>query len=84
MIGQIACTGSIQEVQQKYEKWSADTTTLEIRCDDDPSPAIDLDQQEQEVGPWTILPLAPPPQVSVVEYYTPIVLLMFYHLISDL
>ena len=33
--------------------------TLEIRFDDDPSPVIELDQQEQEVGPWTILPLWP-------------------------
>ena len=55
---------TIQEVKQQYEKWSADTTTLEIRCDDDPSPVIELDQQEQEVGPWSILPLAPPPQVT--------------------
>ena len=54
---------TIQEVKQQYEKWSPDCTTLSIRCDDNPSPAIELDQQEQEVGPWTILPLAPPPQV---------------------
>ena len=52
-----------QEVKQQYEKWSADCTTFSIHFDDDPSPAIELDQQEQEVGPWTILPLTPPPQV---------------------
>ena len=44
-------------MEQKYGKWSADTTTLEIRFDDDPSPVIELDQQEQEVGSWKILPL---------------------------
>ena len=49
---------SSQEVQQKYEKWSPDCMTLEIRFDDDPSPIIELDQQEQEVGPWKILPLS--------------------------
>ena len=54
---------SSQEVKQQYEKWTADCTILSIRFDDDPSPVIELDQQEQEVGPWTILPLAPPPQV---------------------
>ena len=40
--------------------------TLEIRFDDDPSPVIELDQQEQEVGPWTILPLLSLSQVSNV------------------
>ena len=40
-------------------------TTLEIRFDDDSSPVIELDQKEQQVGPWTILPLAPPSQVLV-------------------
>ena len=54
---------TIQEVKQQYEKWSADRTTLEIRFDDDPSPIIELDQQEQEVGPWKILPLSSLPQV---------------------
>ena len=49
-----------QEVEQKYEKWSADDTTLEICTEDDPSPAIKLDQQEQEVGQWKILPLSFP------------------------
>ena len=38
--------------------------TLEIFIEDDPSPVIKLDQQEQEVGPWTILPLSSPPKVS--------------------
>ena len=57
---------TIQEVKQQYEKWSADRTTLEILFDDDPSPVIELDQQEQEVGSWTILPLAPPPQVKLM------------------
>ena len=42
---------SSQEVQHKYEKWSADCTELAISFDDDPSPVIELDQQEQEVGP---------------------------------
>ena len=52
-------------MEQKYGKWSADTTTLEIRFDDDPSPVIELDQQEQEVGSWKILPLSSVPQVSI-------------------
>ena len=54
-----------QEVQEKYEKWSVDSNTLTIHFDDDPSPVIELDQQEQKVGPWTILPLAPPPKVKI-------------------
>ena len=50
-------------MKQQYEKWSLDCTKLPLCCEDDPSPAIELDQQEQEVGPWTIFPLAPPPKV---------------------
>ena len=57
---------TIQEVKQQYEKWSVDRTTLEIRFEDDPSPVIELDQQEQEVGPWSILPLSSLSQVSNV------------------
>ena len=53
-------------MEQKYGKWSADSNTLTIHFDDDPSPVIELDQQEQEVGPWTILPLAPPPKVKIL------------------
>ena len=55
---------TIQEVKQQYEKWSADRTTLEIFFDDDPSPIIELDQQEQVVGQWKILPLSSLSQVS--------------------
>ena len=40
----------MQEVKHQYEMWRADSTTLEICFDDDPSPVIELDQQEQEVG----------------------------------
>ena len=54
-----------QKVQQTYEKWSLDSTTLKVCFDDYASPLIELDQQEQEIGAWTILPLAPPPQVLV-------------------
>ena len=62
------CSRSVsQEVEHKYEKWSADRTTLEIRFDDDPSPVIELDQQEQEVGSWKILPLSSVSQVSTVN-----------------
>ena len=57
---------TIQEVKQQYEKWSADRTTLEIRFEDDPSPVIELDQQEQEVGQWKILPLSSLSEVSNV------------------
>ena len=49
---------------------NTDCTELTIRFDDDPSPVIELDQQEQEVGPWTILPLASPPQVIALLWYT--------------
>ena len=38
------------------------------RFNGDPSPVIELDQQEQEVGSWKILPLAPP-RVSVMFLY---------------
>ena len=55
------CNFYQQQVKQHYEKWSADSTTLEMcRFNGDPSPVIELDQQEQEVGSWKILPLAPP------------------------
>ena len=57
---------TIQEVKQQYEKWSADRTTLEILFYDNPSPVIELDQQEQEVGQWKILPLSSLSQVSNV------------------
>ena len=62
---------TIQEVKQQYEKWSADRTTLEIRFDDDnPSPVIELDQQEQEVGQWKILPLSSLSQVSKMNVFS--------------
>ena len=51
-------------MEQKYEKWTADATTLEILIEDDPSPIIELDQQEQEVGSWKILPLSSPSKVQ--------------------
>ena len=38
------------EVKQEYVKWTADRTTLEIRFSDDPSPVIEIDQQEYEVS----------------------------------
>ena len=60
---------TIQEVKQQYEKWSADRTTLEILFDDDPSPVIELDQQEQEVDQWKILPLSSLSRVSNVFCY---------------
>ena len=53
------CNFYQQQVKQHYEKWNADSTTLEMCFNDDPSPVV-LDQQEQEVGSWKILPLAPP------------------------
>ena len=52
-----------QKVQQEYNKWSADTTTLGIFIEDNPSPVIKLDQQEQKVDQWKILPLSSPTQV---------------------
>ena len=71
-----------QEVQQKYEKWIADTTTLEIFIEDDPSPIIQLDQKEQEVGSWKILPLSSPPKVLIVlAFFIPISNMLY---VSDL
>ena len=61
---------TVQEVKQQYEKWSADRTTLEIRFDDNPSPVIELDQQEQEVGQWKILPLSSLSQVSKMNVFS--------------
>ena len=59
------CNFYQQQVNQQYEKWSADSTTLEIcSCDH----VIELDQKEQEVGSWKIRPLAPP-RVSVMLLY---------------
>ena len=55
----------MQEVKHQYEMWRADSTTLEICFDDDPSPVIELDQQEQEVGCWKILPLSSSPKVCL-------------------
>ena len=37
--------------------------TLGIFIEDDPSRVIKLDQQEQKVGQWRILPLSSPTQV---------------------
>ena len=51
-------------MEQKYEKWTADATTLEIFIEGDPNPIIELDQQEQEVGSWKILPLSSPSKVQ--------------------
>ena len=55
----------MQEVKHQYEMWRADSTTLEICFDDDPSPVIELDQQEQEVVFWKILPLSSSPKVCL-------------------
>ena len=57
----------MQEVKHQYEMWRADCTTLEICFDDDPSPVIELDQQEQKVGCWKILPLSSSPKVCLVQ-----------------
>ena len=55
-------------MKEEYEKWSADTTTLEIFIEKDPNPIIELDQEEQEVGSWKILPLSCPPKVQQYLY----------------
>ena len=49
-------------MQEKYEKWT-EGTTLEICIEEDSSPTIKLDQDEQEVGQWKIFPLSSPTQV---------------------
>ena len=73
---------TIQEVKQQYEKWSVDRTTLEIFIDDDPSPVIELDQQEEKVEQWKIIPLSSLPRVSSVFSFLVIILLLFYRQIS--
>ena len=70
---------TIQEVKQQYVKWSVDRTTLEIFIDDDPSPVIELDQQEQEVGQWKILPLSSLSRVSNVLFVRLRVIIFFLH-----
>ena len=50
-----------QEVRSTYENWSEDDTlAIEFHADDD---AIELDQPEQEVGSWKIVPLTLPSKV---------------------
>ena len=72
---------TIQEVKQQYEKWSVDRTTLEIFIDDDPSPVIELDQQEEKVEQWKIIPLSSLPRVSSVFSFL-VIILLFYRQIS--
>ena len=69
-----------QEVQQKYEKWTADSTTLEIFLEDDPCPIIQLDQEEQMVGSWKILPLSSPPKVLIVAFFIPIAICYMFQI----
>ena len=45
----------------KYQGWSLDCHTLDIRFKDE---AVMINQQEQEVNSWKIYPLSPPPQVE--------------------
>ena len=54
----------IQKVRQRYELWSEDHT-LEIVIDNDPSPAIELDLQEEELKQWKIYPLSSPSRVNL-------------------
>ena len=58
-----------QKVRQRYELWNEDYTTIEICIDDDPSPAIELDQQEQKLEQWKIVPLASPSQVFAHKHH---------------
>ena len=55
-------------MKEQYQKWSVDCNTLEICLDDDPSPVVELDQQEQEVGSWKILPLSSISRVSEILF----------------
>ena len=57
-----------QKVRQRYELWNEDYTTFEIYIDDDPSPAIELDQQEHKLEQWKIVPLSSPSQVFTHKY----------------
>ena len=51
----------LQYVEKAYQGWSKENNSLEVRFNDS---AIQLDQEEQEVGSWKILPLVTPPRVS--------------------
>ena len=63
----IFCLSIYQKVRHNYEKWNEDHTTFEVCIDDDPSPAIKLDQQVPEESQWKILPLATPTQVLSIK-----------------
>ena len=65
-------------MKEEYEKWSADNTTLDIFIDEDPNPIIELDQQDQEVGSWKVLPLSCPPKVQ--QYLVLAVMLLCFML----
>ena len=51
----------LQYMKKEYQGWSKENNSLEVRFNDC---AIQLDQEEQEVGSWKILPLVTPPKVS--------------------
>ena len=55
---------------QLYKQWTEDQTTLEIVIDNDPSPAIELDQQEDRLEQWKIVPLSSPSRVICNTHYT--------------
>ena len=64
-------------MKEEYEKWSADTTSLEIFIEKVSNPIIELDLQlqDQEVGSWEIKPLSCPPKVQ--QYLLAVMLLCF-------
>ena len=57
------CMLIFKKVRQRYELWNEDQTTFEIVIDNDTSPAIELDQQEEKLDQWKIVPLSSPSQV---------------------
>lgn len=44
----------------KHQEWSLDDYHLDIRFEDE---AVVINQQEEEVDSWRIVPLSSPPQV---------------------
>ena len=55
-----------QRVHNEYRGWSKDTTSLILHFNS--SSTIELDQGEEEVDPWKILPLVSPPHVRIMMH----------------
>ena len=59
----------------KYQGWSLESYSFEVIFSDD---AIELDQQEEEVDHWKIVPLIPPPKVIIYRNNTHTIVFTLY------